>query len=390
MKRKKTINPVILVLACGLWLSGYNLTAQQRPNPVISPEVKEDNSVIFRLYAPEAKEVRVRGTFLDPIANIEMIKNDTGLFEIKTDPLPSDMYVYTYVVDGVQMLDPRNNVVVRDGSYIESRLMIPGDWVDNVIGVRDVPHGNVTAVWYPSPTTGMQRRMMVYTPPGYEKSKTKYPVFYLLHGGGGDEEAWISRGKANYVLDNLIADGKAKPMIIVITNGIGSVPAAPGERPLKITGAGTGSPGAMTTGLFEESLVKDVIPFIEANYRVQSDPDHRALAGLSMGGYQTQKITNAYPGKFMYIGVWSMGLYNMFGQYDEDEHKAQIKALQASNPKLYYIGCGKTDFLFSGVTDLRALYDELGFKYTYRESEGGHSWNNWRLYLAEFAQLLFK
>ena len=187
MKRKKTINLIILVLPCGLWLSGYNLTAQQRPNPVISPEVKEDNSVIFRLYAPEAKEVRVRGTFLDPIANIEMIKNDTGLFEIKTDPLPSDMYVYTYVVDGVQMLDPRNNVVVRDGSYIESRLMIPGDWVDNVIGVRDVPHGNVTAVWYPSPTTGMQRRMMVYTPPGYEKSKTKYPVFYLLHGGGGDE-----------------------------------------------------------------------------------------------------------------------------------------------------------------------------------------------------------
>lgn len=178
-------------------------------------------------------------------------------------------------------------------------------------------------------------------------------------------------------------------MIIVITNGIASVPAAPGERPLQVTGTGSGSPAAMTTGLFEESLVKDVIPFIESNYRVKADPDHRALAGLSMGGYQTQMITNANPGKFSYIGVWSMGLASMFGQYDKEKHVSQLKALQSSNPKLYYIGCGKTDFLFEGTTELIALYDELGFKYTYRESEGGHSWNNWRLYLAEFAQLLF-
>jgi len=377
-------------LISGLLLSGFSLSAQQRPNPLISHEVKEDKSVIFRLYAPDARRVQVRGTFKDPIAIIDMVKNDTGLFELKTDPLPSDMYVYTYIIDGVQTLDPANNVVVRDGSYIESRLMIPGEWVDNVIGVRDVLHGNVTSVWYQSPTLGMQRRMIVYTPPDYEKSGGKYPVLYLLHGGGGDEEAWISRGKANYILDNLIADSKAKPMIIVITNGVASVPAAPGERPLKMTGTNVSSPMAMTSGLFEESLVKDVIPFIESNYRVQADPDHRAIAGLSMGGYQTQKITNANPGKFMYIGVWSMGLYNMFGQYNKEEHIAQLKALKAGNPKLYYIGCGKTDFLYKGVTDLRALYDELGFKYTYRESEGGHSWNNWRLYFSEVAKLLFR
>lgn len=390
MKRMNIFNPVILVLGCGLWLSGYNLTAQRRPNPVISPEVKEDKSVIFRLYAPEARTVKVTGSFLDQIRSIDLVKNDTGLFEAKVGPLASDMYVYTFLVDGVKTIDPNNNIVVRDGSYIESRLMIPGDWVNNVIGVRDVPHGMVSAVWYPSPTTGMNRRMMIYTPPGYEKSKDKYPVLYLLHGAGGDEEAWISRGRANYILDNLIADGKALPMIIVITNGIGSVPAAPCERPLQIPNTSTGSPAAMTTGLFEESLIKDVIPFVESNYRVQADPDHRALAGLSMGGYQTQKITNTNPGKFMYIGVWSMGLYNMFGQYDKEEHISQLKALQASNPKLYYIGCGKTDFLYKGVTDLRALYDEIGFKYTYRESEGGHSWNNWRLYLSEIAPLLFK
>ena len=390
MKKSIALSCIASFLLALLWLSGSNLSAQQRRNPVTSPEVKEDKSVVFRLFAPEAKTVRVVGTFKDPIANIDMVKNDSGLFEVIVGPIPSDMYVYTYLVDGVKMLDPNNNVVVRDGSYIESRLMIPGEWIDKIIGVRDVPHGNVSSVWYSSPTLGMSRRMIVYTPPAYEKSKKNFPVLYLLHGAGGDEEGWISRGKANYILDNLIADGKAKPMIIVITNGVASVPAAPGERPLKMTGANVSSPTAMTSGKFEESLIKDVIPFIESNYRVLADPGNRAIAGLSMGGYQTQKITNANPAKFLYIGVWSMGLYNMFGQYNKDEHIAQLNELKASNPKLYYIGCGKTDFLYNGVTDLRALYDELGFKYNYRESEGGHSWNNWRLYLAEFAPLLFK
>jgi enterochelin esterase family protein len=299
------------------------------------------------------------------------------------------MYVYTYIVDGVKMLDPANRVVVRDGGYIESRLMIPGGLTD-LIDVRDVPHGRVTAVWYPSPVCGMNRRMIVYTPPEYEKNKKKYPVLYLLHGGGGDEEGWISRGRANYILDNLIAAGKARPMIIVITNGIPSVAAAPGDSPLSTLLTSTASPAAMTTGKFEESMIKDIIPFVEKNFRVVPDPDHRALAGLSMGGYHTQKITNANPGKFMYIGVWSMGLYNMFGQYNKEEHAAQLKALQTTNPKVYYIGCGKTDFLYKGVTDLRTLYDKIGFKYTYRESEGGHSWNNWRLYLYETAQIFFK
>ena len=390
MKKSISLSCTASFLLALLWLSGSNLSAQQRRNPVTSPEVKEDKSVVFRLFAPEAKTVRVVGTFKEPIANTDMVKNDSGLFEVIVGPIPSDMYVYTYLVDGVKMLDPNNNVVVRDGSYIESRLMIPGEWIDKVIGVRDVPHGNVSSVWYSSPTLGMSRRMIVYTPPAYEKSKKNFPVLYLLHGAGGDEEGWISRGKANYILDNLIADSKAKPMIIVITNGVASVPAAPGERPLKMTGANVSSPTAMTSGKFEESLIKDVIPFIESNYRVLADPGNRAIAGLSMGGYQTQKITNANPGKFLYIGVWSMGLYNMFGQYNKDEHITQLNELKASNPKLYYIGCGKTDFLYNGVTDLRALYDELGFKYNYRESEGGHSWNNWRLYLAEFAPLLFK
>ena len=234
---------------------------------------------------------------------------------------------------------------------------------------------------------------MIYTPPGYETSSESYPVLYLLHGGGGDEEAWISRGRTNYILDNLIAQGKARPMIVVIPNGNASATSAPGETPLalrlKQNGGTMRSPGAMTGEKIPESLVKDLIPFIEASYRVKASKEYRALAGLSMGGYQTQRTSNLYPVQFDYLGVMSMGLYSMFGSYDKEEHLAQLKALEKADPRLYWIACGKTDFLYQSVVDLLKFYDEIGFEYTYRESEGGHSWNNWRLYLSEFAPMLF-
>ena len=368
------------------------LRSQTAPERVVSPEVRADGSVIFRLKAPGADSARVFGTFADGmIANVDMTKNDAGIFEAHFGPIASDMYVYTFVVDGVSLLDPSNNVVVRDGSHIESRLIIPGERAD-LYDARDVPHGVLHTVWYPSPAIGTERRLIVYTPPGYESSEEAYPVLYLLHGGGGDEEAWISRGRANYILDNLIAAGAAEPMLIVMTNGIPANAAAPGDRPFApmANPADTQGPAAMTTGQFEESLIEDVIPFIEGRYRVIAGADHRAIAGLSMGGYHTQKITNAHPGMFSYIGVMSMGIYNRFGNYDGAVHRQQLRALQASHPRLYWIACGKEDFLFDGVTELRALYDDVGFDYTYRESEGGHSWNNWRLYLSELVPMLFR
>jgi enterochelin esterase family protein len=298
------------------------------------------------------------------------------------------MYVYTYVADGVPMLDPVNKIVVRDGSYIENRLVIPGETFD-LYDVKEVPHGRLHAVWYPSPTIGMERRMIVYTPPGYETSSESYPVLYLLHGGGGDEEAWTSRGRANYILDNLIASGKAKPMIVVMTNGVPAVQAAPGERSVATLANQTNSgPAGMISGKFEESLVRDVVPFIEKNFRAVPDADHRGISGLSMGGYHTLSTTFRYPDEFEYIGVMSMGI---FRNMNRDELTAQIKALKESDPRVYYIGCGKYDFLvYQGLTDLLALYDELGFKYQYRETGGGHSWNNWRLYLSEIATLFFQ
>lgn len=371
----------------------FVLNAQRQTNTVISPEIQEDNSVIFRLMAPEADTVKLGGTMNADYSELIMKKNAEGIFEIKIGPLVPDMYVYTFKVDGVTTLDPSNNIVVRDGSHIESRLMIPGG-VTDLYDVKDVPHGRVSAIWYPAEALGMKRRCLVYTPPGYERSSESYPVLYLLHGGGGDEEAWISRGRTNYILDNLIAQGKAEPMIVVIPNGNASATSAPGETPLALrlqqqTGA-LAAPRAMVGEKIPESLVNDLIPFIEANYRVKANREHRALAGLSMGGYQTQMTSNRYPGKFDYFGVMSMGLYSMFGNYDKEEHVAQLKALEKAAPKLYWIACGKKDFLYESVLDLMKLYDEIGFKYTYRESEGGHSWNNWRLYLSELAPRLFK
>ncbi|MGC3947047.1 MAG: alpha/beta hydrolase-fold protein [Chryseolinea sp.] len=376
-------------------LLGMSIGAKAQPSNtrLNSPEVLSDNSVVFRVKAPEANSVSVVGTFAKDFKPVPLVKNDSNIYEVKIGPLSSDMYEYRIVLDGIPVLDPNNNAVTRDGNFIENRLLIPGE-LGNLLATQDVPHGRVTAVWYPSPTLGGQRRMFVYTPAGYEQGKDKYPVMYLLHGGGGDEDGWINRGRANDILDNLIASKKAVPMIVVVTNGNPDAVAAPLDRPLNKVPKDTGI-GGMASMRFEQSFVKDVIPYIEKNYRVIADANHRALTGFSMGGFQTQNITNNNPGMFNYIGVMSMGLFSSFRgapntNYDKDKHVAQLKALMAAKPKLYWIGIGKTDFLYESVTKLRALYDEVGVKYVYRESEGSHTWKEWRLYLTELAPQFFK
>lgn len=382
-----------LTIACSLLLMSFCAKAQMNNNRIISPEILQDNSVIFRVKAPGAYSVQVVGTFSPGFKPTQMEKKDSGLFEVKIGPLASDMYEYRFILDSAAMLDPGNTSVTRDGSYVESRLLIPGD-LGNLLATQNVPHGRVTAVWYNSPTLGTERRMFVYTPPGYEDGKSKYPVMYLLHGGGGDEDGWINRGRANYILDNLIASQQAVPMIIVITNGNPDAVAAPLDRPLAANKELPGI-GSMASQRFEKSLVSDVIPFVEKNFRVIADADHRAITGFSMGGYQTQNITNANPGMFKYIGVMSMGLFSSFGNnpnpnYNKDQHIAQLKAIIAAKPKLYWIGIGKDDFLYKTVTNLKNLYDEVGLKYEYRESEGSHTWKEWRLYLTELAPKFFK
>lgn len=381
------LSSIFCILALSL-----GLQAQNSPR-LNSPEILPDNSVIFRIKALGASTVEVVGTWARDFKPVPMVKNDSSVYEIKVGPLPSDMYEYRFILDGVPILDPNNNVVTRDGIYIENRLLVPGQLVD-LIAVQNVPHGKVSAIWYQSATLGAERRMYVYTPPGYEEGKGKYPVMYLLHGGGGDEDGWVNRGRANYILDNLIASKQAVPMIIVITNGNPDAVAAPLDKPLDKNSKELPGIASMASKRFEQSLVKDVVPYVEKHYRVIADADHRAITGFSMGGYQTQNITNSNPGMFNYIGVMSMGLFSSFrnsnAAYDKQQHVTQLKALIASKPKFYWIGIGKDDFLFETVTKLRSLYDEVGLKYTYRESEGSHTWKEWRLYLTELAPKFFK
>lgn len=379
-----------------LWLLVFfaipSLGLAQMRTANLSPEIQADNSVIFRIKAPDAKKVVLLGTW--PPSKYEftipMEKKDS-IFEVKIGPLPSAMYEYRYLIDDISTIEPGSALVTRDGIYIENRLMIPGPQAD-LYDAKNVPHGQVTEVWYPSPVLGSERRMSVYTPPGYEKSKKRYPVLYLLHGAGGDEEVWINRGRANYIIDNLIAAGKAVPMIVVITNGNPNTPAAPLDRSYAAE-ISDNIMGSMSSQKFEESLVKDVIPYIEKNYRVIADPDHRAITGYSMGGFQTQNITNNDPDKFKYIGVMSMGLFSSAARgakYDKDAHVKQLTALKKSNPKVYWIAIGKSDFLYQSVVKLRALYDKVGLKYTYTETDNRHEWNAWRVYLADFAPMCFK
>jgi enterochelin esterase family protein len=241
----------------------------------------------------------------------------------------------------------------------------------------------------------MDRRVYVYTPAGYGKDSQKYPVFYLLHGAGGDEDAWTNMGRAAQIMDNLIAQGKAKPMIVVMTNGNANQTGAPNDvTDAPIQGDAMAAYQKLA-GKFESHLVKDLVPFIEKNYYVLTGKENRAIAGLSMGGMHTQTITNDNPGMFNYIGVFSMGIMN-FGQQNQDaakldqERETKIEALKNSGYKLYWIGCGKDDFVYQSVITLRNTLDKHSFKYTYRESTGGHTWANWRIYLSEYAPLLFK
>ena len=389
MKKFKQLCFLLLLIVVTL-----NAIAQFRmPKRILSPEITPDNKITFRVFAPEAKKVTIGGNWMSGMGTqVEMMRNDTGMYQLTIDPLPSEMYSYSYFVDGVKTVDPNNTIVVRDGTRNESMFMVPGDKA-NLYAVGDVPHGTLQKVWYSSPTLSLTRLMYVYTPAGYNESNEKLPVFYLLHGGGGDEDAWTTLGRTPQILDNLIASGKAKPMIVVMTNGNPGDAASPGAAPAKGVYAGQNSTVGMGSGKFEESLVRDVIPFIEKNYRVIANKDNRAVSGLSMGGIQTLYLSNNHPEMFSYFGVMSMGLVDMSrfgGKNDPQERIKGLEKLKASHPKLYWIGCGKEDFLFQSVQDLRKFLDENKFPYEYRESEGGHTWTNWRIYLSEFAPRLFK
>jgi enterochelin esterase-like enzyme len=393
------------ILIC-LYLAVFVINANAQQNlfggqDIKSAVVNPDNSVTFRFIAPDAKKVEVAGDFAEkaeanPIGGmvgtglIPMTKDEKGVWTLTTKPLPSELYSYLFVVDGIATADPNNPYVFRDFATISNVFIVGGGQAD-LYKVNDVPHGSLTHRWYDSKSLGKDRRINIYTPPGYEKSDEKYPVLYLLHGGGGDEDEWVTFGRATQILDNLISQGKAKPIIVVMPNGHTGMEAAPGE-----SSWGFYKPEHLTSdkehpGDFEAGF-KEIIDFVESNYRVIPDKAHRAIAGLSMGGAHTINISRYYENTFDYVGAFSAAVSGVENRTEPvyTNFDATLQKQINNGVKLYWIGIGKDDFLYNANKGFRAKLDRMGLKYTYVETDGGHIWKNWRIYLSKFTPLLFK
>jgi enterochelin esterase-like enzyme len=365
--------------------------------PIVSPEVKEDRTVTLRFRAPNAKEVNLIGE-IDGKPH-PMTKDDNGIWSVTLGPLAPDVYNYQFNVDGIIAMDPGNpSVKLGFGAFPPANMFeIPGDEFDDA---RDVPHGTVRIETYHSKAMGVPRTLWVYTPPGYDRGTTRYPVFYLLHGAGNIESSWMLTGRANYILDNLIAAGKTKPMIIVnplgyVRMGVGTGPERPVATPPPAPGAPAGgggggfAGGGIGGGMFGKDVLDDVIPFVEGKYRTLKDADNRAIGGLSMGGGHTVAISFANPKLFRYVVVMSAGA----GNNVEQNYPEFFKDADAINKqwKLFWVGVGKDDALAgTGSKALDEILTKHNIKHTYRVTEGRHEWVVWRHHLHEVAPLLFR
>ena len=393
----------LLVLAFSALAFAQPANQPRTPPPqVTSPEVQADRHVTFRLLAPQATSVRLGGGDIPGMGQgKEMTKNEQGIWEITIGPIDPGAYRYNFNVSGVTVIDPRNPSISESNNNVWSLVIVPGS---DLFDTKNVPHGAVAAVTYYSTALSKFRRMHVYTPPGYEMGKGKFPVFYLLHGAGDCDEAWTSVGRAGFILDNLIAAGKAKPMVVVMPAGhtrtVNRAPTPPvaGQAP--------------PPDEFGQDFTMDVMPYVEKNYRVLNDRANRAIAGLSMGGGQTLTVGIPNLEKFAYVGVYSSGLLNAFlrmtpgspppaagtiptispaGEAWVKQNQAKLSdANLKKGLKLFWFATGKEDFLLGTTKATLDLFKKQGFNPTFKETEGGHTWINWRNYLSEFAPQLFR
>jgi len=360
---------------------------------VVSPEVSTNRQVTFRILAPKAEAVRLSGGDIPGNGQgTALTKGTNGVWEATLGPIDPGTYRYNFNVDGVTVIDPRSPAISESNNNIWSLVHVPGsDFMDT----RDVPHGAVAAVTYYSKSLGKFRRMHVYTPPGYESGKGKFPIFYLLHGAGDCDEAWTSVGRAGFILDNLIAAGKAKPMVVVMPAGHTRAATFGGRTP----GSGERPP----VDEFVQDFVDDIMPYAETHYRVYTDRSHRAIAGLSMGGSQTLNIALPHLDKFAYFGVFSSGLLGSFGRGRdgatnapagptwEERHKDVLdNAKLKKGLKLAWFATGKDDFLIETSRGTVAMLKKHGFEPVFNETPGAHTWINWRNYLNEFTPQLFQ
>ena len=392
--KKNVLSFALSALCACCAISAAAQEALNSGSSVTSPVVNADGTVTFNVVAPKAVKVEVIGDFLPGPTDMKEVK---GVWTYTTDKLEPELYSYSIRVNGMKMLDPSNVYVNRDIASLTSIFIVTANKGDkgDLYQVNEVPHGDVAKVWYDSPTLKMKRRMTVYTPAGYDKGKN-YPVMYLLHGAGGDEDAWTTLGRAAQIMDNLIATGKAKPMIVVMPNGNTDTQAAPGAWSKGMyMPSFMGSVRQKPVATMDESF-PDIIKYVESHYKVAKGKKHRAICGLSMGGNHSFATSKRYPDTFNYIGLFSAAIQmssNRASTYErltsDAEVQKQLARLFAGKPALYWIAIGKTDFLYQQNADLRKYLDEKGYPYEYRETDGGHIWRNWRLYLTEFAQKIF-
>jgi len=406
---------LIAAFAGNFYISAAAALAQEAPAPpapargmqgpvVVSPEVHPDRRVTFRILAPKAQEVRLSAGDIPQLAAAarggeaakisQLTKNQEGVWEITIGPIDPGAYRYNFNVDGVSVIDPRNPSVSESNNNVWSLVYIPGaEWMDT----RNVPHGAVSEVTYYSTTLKRFRRMHVYTPPGYELGSGKYPVFYLLHGAGDCDDSWTSVGRAGFILDNLIAEKKARPMIVVMPAGHTS------------TAPFRGGAGFSGRDEFVTEFTADIMPYVEKNYRVLAGRENRAIAGLSMGGNHTLNIAIPNLDKFAYIGVYSSGLLGVFptaparggapapapakpqGPSWEEQNKAVLQnAALKKGLKLFWFATGVDDFLINTTRQTVDFFKKYGFNVVFKETPGAHTWIVWRQYLNEFAPQLFK
>lgn len=382
------MNP-ITHLASTIFLIAFTVTSLSfaqpggdRPPQVTSPEISDDGKVTFRIHAPNAKEVRLSSSDIPNLnQGADLKKGDQGIWEIETAVLESGAYRYTFNVDGVSVVDPRNTNISESNENVWSLVYVPGaDFMDT----NDVPHGAVASVTYHSLSLNTFRRMHVYTPPGYEAGSDSYPVFYLLHGAFDCDHSWSSVGRAGLIMDNLIAAKKAKPMIVVMPDGH--------------TGPFSFGGGGLRMEEFVNDFVKDIKPHIEKHYRTKNDRSNRAIAGLSMGGAHTIDIAFQNLKDYAYIGVYSSGIFGINGGFGNDQgpsweerHKDTLDNADLKNDlKLVWFATGKDDFLLDTTKATVAMLKDHDFDVVYEETEGGHTWKNWREYLNVFAPKLFQ
>jgi enterochelin esterase family protein len=385
--------PTVLASAVAAGLLCFTAAAQPQraprtPTPndgLVSPDVAPDHRVTFRIYAPKASEVTMGGDFLTGRATLE--KDDRGVWSFTTAPLIPDFYNYSFTVDGVRTLDPKNPQFKPGISSNDNMFEVPGPeaaFEDTL----PVPHGEVRIVWYQSSTLDAMRSMHIYTPPGYDGGNARYPVLYLLHGSGDDDAGWSTMGRAGFIMDNLLAAKKAKPMIVVMPNGSMPRPATP-----QSTQPAPDAPGASPQDKFAGELLQNIVPYVEKNYRVLANQPNRAIAGLSMGGGQTLRVAPRNPDLFAYIGVWSSGVNPQTTADFEQLNAAFLDHADKTNKtvKVFWVGVGEKDTgANASARNLVAVLDKHGIRNEFHESAGAHTWINWRHYLNEYAPLLFR